>query len=137
MRSSFYFVQSLELAILAGTLIAIAIAVGAWTFTTFTAEAKTVTVVYPISAYVDKNGDFLICVYNSGPGDWYGRWLVSTVSGRSVEIQLNAPTGEVVGVTGNLGESYAPGTTLTLIVVTGSGGRYILNAPVVTTLGSC
>jgi hypothetical protein len=132
-----YFVQSLELAVLAGTIIAIAIAVGVWTFTAFTAEAKTVAVVYPISAYVDKNWNFLLCVYNAGPGDWHGQWLVSTATGRSVEIQLSAPVGKVVGVTGSLAETYAPGTVLTLIVVTGSGGRYVLNAPVVVALGSC
>jgi hypothetical protein len=129
--------RSLELAILAGTLIVIAIIIGGWMFSMFTAETKTVAVVYPVSAYVEKNGNFLICVYNAGPGDWYGQWLVSTATDKSVKIQLNAPVGKIVGVTGSLGESYAPGTTLTLIVVTGSGGRYILNAPVVTTLGSC
>jgi hypothetical protein len=118
-------------------LIAIAVAVGAWLFSVFTAEAKTAAVVYPITAYVDADGNFLICVYNAGPGDWYGRWLVSTAAGRSVEVQLNAPVGRIVGVSGSLGESYAPGTTLSLIVVTGSGGRYLINAPVVTTLGSC
>jgi hypothetical protein len=39
-----------------------------------------------------------------------------------VELQLNVPVGEVVGVSGSIGGSYTPGTTLTLIVVTGSGG---------------
>jgi hypothetical protein len=125
------------MAVLAGTLIAIATAVGVWLFTIFTAEAKTAAVVYPIAAYVDVDGNFLICVYNAGPGDWHGRWLVSTATGKSVEIRLGAPVGEVVGASGSLGESYAPGTTLTLIVVSGSGGRYLLNAPVVTALGSC
>jgi hypothetical protein len=129
--------RSLELAVLAGTLIVIATVIGAWLFSVFTAEAKTATVVYPIAAYVDKNGNFLICIYNAGPGDWYGRWLVSTATGKSVELQLNAPVGEIVGASGSIGGSYAPGTTLTLIVVTGSGGRYVLNAPVVSVLGSC
>jgi len=129
--------HSLELAVLVAALIAVAIAVGVWMFSTFTAETKTTTVVYPVAAYVDVNGNFLICVYNAGPGDWYGRWLVSTAAGRSAEVQLNAPVGKVVGASGSLGEIHAPGTTLTLIVVTGSGGRYILNAPVVTALGSC
>jgi hypothetical protein len=129
--------RSLELAILAGTLIVIAIIIGGWMFSTFTAEAKTVAVVYPVSAYVEKNGNFLICVYNGGPGDWYGQWLVSTATGKSVEIHLHAPVGKIVSITGNLGESYAPGTTLTLVIVTGSGGKYVLNAPVVTTLGNC
>lgn len=129
--------RSLELAVLAGVLAAVAAAVGAWVYTVFAAEAKTTAVVYPISAYVDEDGNFLICVYNAGPGDWYGRWLVSTASGRSVEIQLNAPVGKIVGAAGSLGGSYAPGTALTLIVVTGSGGRYVLNAPVVTALGGC
>jgi hypothetical protein len=129
--------RSLEVAVLAGVLAAVAVAAGVWMYSAFAAEAKAAALVYPISAYVDEGGNFLICVYNAGPGDWYGRWLVSAASSRSVEIQLNAPVGKIVGVAGSLGESYAPGTTLMLIVVTGSGGRYVLNVPVVTALGSC
>jgi hypothetical protein len=48
--------RSLELAVLAGTLIVIATVIGAWPFSMFTAEVKTATVVYPIAAYVDKTG---------------------------------------------------------------------------------
>ncbi len=129
--------HSLELAVLAVVLVAVATAAGVWLFSVFTAEAKTAAVVYPIAAYVDVDGSFLLCVYNAEPGDWYGRWLVSTATGRSVEVYLNAPVGRVVGVSGSLGESYTPGTTLLLIIVTGSGGRYVLNAPVVTALGNC
>jgi hypothetical protein len=77
-------------------------------------------------------GNFLICVLNAGPNDFYGRWVVSLASGRSVEVQLHAPVGKIVGIRGSLGEGFAPGTSPALVVVSGSGaGRYYLQPAVV------
>ncbi len=30
--------------------------------------------VYLVLAYVDADGGFLLCVYNAGPHEFYGRW---------------------------------------------------------------
>ncbi len=38
-------------------------------------------------------GDFLLCVYNAGPHEFYGGWVFSVKSGRGVEVSLVAPVG--------------------------------------------
>lgn len=123
--------SSLQVVFLLGIILLVALLVGWWLFSTFFATKEEFSRVYPISAYVDARGNFLICVLNAGPHDFYGRWLVSTKSGRSVEIVLNAPVGVITTVRGSLGEEFVPGTSPTLILVTGGGRGYTLNPIVV------
>ena len=104
-------------------------------FFDFSAGVREFAQVYPVSAYVDSRGDFLICVLNAGPHEFYGRWVVSVKSGKSVDISLNVPVGKVVGVRGSLGESFTPGTTPALILTTGGGSSYILYPIVVPDVG--
>ncbi|MEZ0319188.1 MAG: hypothetical protein ABWK05_04235 [Pyrobaculum sp.] len=80
--------------------------------------------VVPISAYLDSRGDFLICVYNGGPHDFYGVWVVSLSTGQSVQVQLFARVGEKAAVKGSLGDSFTPGTSPVLAVTTGGGNTY-------------
>ena len=63
-------------------------------------------------AYVDADRDFLLCVYNAGLHEFYGRWVLSVKSGRSVEVSLVAPVGRLVG---SLGEPFTSGTSPVLI----------------------
>lgn len=123
--------SSLEVAFLLGVILLVAMLTGWWLFSTFSAGVREFTQVYPVSAYVDSDGDFLICVLNAGPHDFYGRWVVSSKSGRSVEISLNVPVGKTVGVRGSLGEAFTPGTTPALILTTGGGSSYVLYPVVV------
>jgi len=116
--------SSLEVAFLLGVIVAVALGVGWWLSSTFLASKQEFTQVYPISAYVDANGDFLLCVYNAGPHEFYGRWVLSVKSGRSVEVSLVAPVGRLVGVRGSLGEPFTPGTSPALIITTGGGSSY-------------
>jgi hypothetical protein len=85
--------SSLEVAFLLGVIVAVALGVGWWLSSTFLASRQEFARVYPVSAYLDSNGDFLVCVLNAGPHDFYGRWVVSVKSGRSVEVSLNVPVG--------------------------------------------
>ncbi|WP_333639211.1 hypothetical protein [Pyrobaculum aerophilum] len=123
--------SSLEVAFLLGVILLVAVLTGWWLFSTFSAGVREFTQAYPVSAYVDSDGDFLICVLNAGPHDFYGRWVVSLGSGRSVEISLNVPVGKTVGVRGSLGEAFTPGTTPALILTTGGGSSYVLYPVVV------
>jgi hypothetical protein len=116
--------SSLEVAFLLGVIVVVAVGVGWWLSSTFLASKQEFTQVYPISAYVDADGDFLLCVYNAGPHEFYGRWVVSVKSGRSVEVSLVAPVGRLVGVRGSLGEPFTPGTSPALIITTGGGSSY-------------
>jgi len=102
----------------------VALGVGWWLFSTFLVSKQEFTQVYPISAYVDADGDFLLCVYNAGPHEFYGRWVLSVKSGRSVVVSLVAPVGRLVGVRGSLGEPFTPGTSPALILTTGGGSSY-------------
>jgi len=104
----------------------VALGVGWWLSSTFLASKQEFTQVYPISAYVDADGDFLLCVYNAGPHEFYGRWVLSVKSGRSVEVSLVAPVGRLVGVRGSLGEPFTPGTSPALIITTGGGSSYTI-----------
>jgi len=104
----------------------VALGVGWWLFSTFLVSKQEFTQVYPISAYVDADGDFLLCVYNAGPHEFYGRWVLSVKSGRSVEVSLVAPVGRLVGVRGSLGEPFTPGTSPALIITTGGGSSYMI-----------
>ena len=92
--------SSLEVAFLLGVIVVVALGVGWWLFSTFLVSKQEFSRVYPISAYVDADGDFLLCVYNAGPHEFYGRWVLSVKSGRSVEVSLVAPVGRLVGVRG-------------------------------------
>jgi hypothetical protein len=116
--------SSLEVAFLLGVIVVVALGVGWWLSSTFLASKQEFTQVYPISAYVDADGDFLLCVYNAGPHEFYGRWVVSVKSGRSVEVSLVVPVGRLVGVRGSLGEPFTPGTSPALIITTGGGSSY-------------
>ena len=116
--------SSLEVAFLLGVIVAVALGVGWWLSSTFLASKQEFTQVYLISAYVDADGDFLLCVYNAGPHEFYGRWVLSVKSGRSVEVSLVAPVGRLVGVRGSLGEPFTPGTSPALIITTGGGSSY-------------
>jgi len=116
--------SSLEVAFLLGVIVVVALGVGWWLSSTFLASKQEFTRVYPISAYVDAYGDFLLCVYNAGPHEFYGRWVVSVKSGRSVEVSLVVPVGRLVGVRGSLGEPFTPGTSPALIITTGGGSSY-------------
>jgi hypothetical protein len=127
--------SSLEVAFLLGVVLLLAVLVGWWLFSTFSAGVREFAQVYPVSAYVDSRGDFLICVLNAGPHEFYGRWVVSVKSGKSVDIFLNVPVGKVAGVRGSLGESFTPGTTPALILTTGGGSSYILYPIVVPDVG--
>ncbi|MCU7788022.1 hypothetical protein ODS41_08870 [Pyrobaculum sp. 3827-6] len=127
--------SSLEVAFLLGVILLLAVLVGWWLFSTFSAGVREFAQVYPVSAYVDSRGDFLICVLNAGPHEFYGRWVVSVKSGKSVDISLNVPVGKVAGVRGSLGESFTPGTTPALILTTGGGSSYILYPIVVPDVG--
>jgi hypothetical protein len=128
--------SSLEVAFLLGVIVAVALGVGLWLFSTFLVSKQEFTQVYPVSAYVDADGDFLLCVYNAGPHEFYGRWVLSVKSGRSVEVSLNVLVGRVVGVRGSLGESYTPGTSPALILTTGGGSSYLLYPVVVPDINS-
>ena len=114
----------------------VALGVGWWLSSTFLASKQEFARVYPVSAYLDLNGDFLVCVLNAGPYDFYGRWVVSVKSGRSVEVFLNVPVGRVVGVRGSLGESYTSGTSPALILTTGGGSSYVFYPVVVPDVSS-
>ena len=70
---------------------------------------------YFVLAYVDAEGGFLLCVYNAGLHEFYGRCVLSVKSGRSVEVSLVAPVGRLVGVRGLLGEPFTSGTSPVLI----------------------
>jgi hypothetical protein len=123
---------SLERLVIALLMAVAAVAAGWLLVTNVNAQMREFSRVYPVAAYVDSNGNFLICVLNAGPNDFYGRWVVSLASGRSVEVQLHAPVGKIVGVRGSLGEGFTPGTSPALVVVSGSGaGRYYLQPAVV------
>jgi hypothetical protein len=128
--------SSLEVAFLLGVIVVVALGVGWWLFSTFLASKQEFTQVYPISAYVDGDGDFLLCVYNAGPHEFYGRWVLSVKSGRSVEVSLVAPVGRLVGVRGSLGESFTPGTSPALIITTGGGSSYTVYPIVVPDISS-
>lgn len=128
--------SSLEVVFLLGVVFLVAVLVGWWLFLTFSAGVREFAQVYLVSAYVDSRGGFLICVLNAGPHDFYGRWLLSVRSGRSVEVSLNVPVGEVMGVRGSLGESFTPGTTPALILTTGGGSSYVLYPIVVPDVGA-
>ena len=128
--------SSLEVAFLLGVIVAVALGVGWWLLSTVLVSQKEFARVYPVSAYLDSNGNFLICVLNASPHDFYGRWVVSVKSGRSVEVSLNVPVGRVVGVLGSLGESYTPGTSPALILTTGGGSSYLLYPVVVPDINS-
>lgn len=123
--------NSLQLAFLIGVILLTTFSVAWWLFSTFSTTKEEFSRVYPISAYVDAEGNFLICVLNTGPHDFYGRLVVSTKSGRSVEIVLNAPVGVVTRVRGSLEETFVPGTSPALVLVTGGGRGYVLNPIVV------
>ena len=109
---------------------------GWWLLSSVLVSQKEFSQVYPVSAYLDSSGNFLVCVLNAGPHDFYGRWVVSVKSGRSVEVSLNVPVGRVVGVRGSLGESYTPGTSPALILTTGGGSSYLLYPVVVPDINS-
>jgi hypothetical protein len=128
--------SSLEVAFLLGVIVVVALGVGLWLFSTFLVSKQEFTQVYPISAYVDADGDFLLCVYNAGPHEFYGRWVLSVKSGRSVEVSLVAPVGRLVGVRGSLGEPFTPGTSPALILTTGGGSSYTVYPIVVPDISS-
>ena len=128
--------SSLELAFLLGIIIVVALGVGWWLLSMALVSQKEFARVYPVSAYLDSDGDFLICVLNTGPHDFYGRWVVSVGSGRSVEVSLYVPVGGMAGVRGSLGESYVPGTSPALILTTGGGSNYIFYPVVVPDIDS-
>ncbi len=128
--------SSLEVAFLLGVIIAVALGVGWWLSSTFLVSKQVFSQVYPISAYVDADGDFLLCVYNAGPHEFYGRWVLSVKSGRSVEVSLVAPVGRLVGVRGSLGEPFTPGTSPALIITTGGGSSYTVYPIVVPDISS-
>ena len=121
----------LQLAFLLGVIFLMAFLVAGWLFSTLFTTKEEFSRVYPISAYVDARGNFLICVLNAGPHDFYGRLVVSTKSGRSVEIVLSAPVGVITSARGSLEETFVPGTSPVLILVTGGGRGYTLNPIVV------
>jgi hypothetical protein len=128
--------SSLEVAFLLGVIVVVALGVGWWLLSTVLVSQKEFAGVYPVSAYLDSSGNFLVCVLNAGPHDFYGRWVVSVKSGRSVEVSLNVPVGRVVGVRGSLGESYTPGTSPALILTTGGGSSYVFYPVVVPDVSS-
>jgi hypothetical protein len=105
--------SSLEVAFLLGVIVAVALGAGLWLFSTFLASKQEFSQVYPVSAYVDADGDFLLCVYNAGPHEFYGRWVLSVKSGRSVEVSLVA-----------------------LIITTGGGSSYTVYPIVVPDISS-
>ena len=70
---------------------------------------------YFVLAYVNADGGFLLCVYNAGLHEFYGWWVLSVKSGRSVEVSLVAPVGRLVGVRGLLGEPFTSGASPVLI----------------------
>jgi hypothetical protein len=113
-------------AFLLGVIVAVALGVGLWLSSTFLVSKQEFTQVYSISAYVDADGGFLLCVYNAGPHEFYGRLVLSVKSGRSVEVSLVALVGRLVGVRGSLGEPFTPGTSPALIITTGSGSSYTI-----------
>jgi hypothetical protein len=53
--------SSLEVAFLLGVIVAVALGVGWWLSSTFLASKQEFSQVYPVSAYVDADGDFLLC----------------------------------------------------------------------------
>ncbi len=85
--------SSLEVAFLLGVIVVVALGVGWRLSSTFLVSQQEFSRVYPVSAYVDADGGFLLCVYNAGPHEFYGRWVLSVKSGRSVEVSLVAPVG--------------------------------------------
>jgi hypothetical protein len=123
--------SSLEVAFLLGVVVVVALGVGWWLSSTFLVSKQVFSRMYPISAYVDADGVFLLCVYSAGPHEFYGRWVLSVKSGRSVEVSLDVLVGRVVGVWGSLGESYTPGASPALILTTGGGSIYVFDLVVV------
>ena len=70
---------------------------------------------YSVLAYVDADGGFLLCVYDAGLHEFYGRCVLSVKSGWSVVVSLVAPVGRLVGVRGLLGEPFTSGVSPALI----------------------
>ena len=97
---------------------------GFWLYSTFSSSVREFTRVVPLSAYLDSKGDFLICVYNGGPHDFYGVWVVSLSTGQSTQVQLFVKVGERGAVRGSLGGSFTPGTSPVLAIATGGGSTY-------------
>ncbi|ACB39069.1 conserved hypothetical protein [Pyrobaculum neutrophilum V24Sta] len=128
--------DSLGFLVVLVVVLVIAFVLGFWLLSNFLVAKEEFSRVYPIAAYVDAGGGFLLCVYNAGPHDFYGRWLVSTKSGKSVEVSLAVPVGRTVAVRGSLGESFTPGTSPALILVTGGGRGYVVNPIVVPDISS-
>ena len=68
----------------------------------------------------------LVCVLNAGPHDFYGRWVVSLESGRSVEVSLNVPVGRVVGGVGVFGGALHAWRVAGVDFDDGGGSSYVL-----------
>ncbi|MFN7105637.1 MAG: hypothetical protein ACK4M3_03525 [Pyrobaculum sp.] len=102
-----------------------------WLYTVFASGVREFSKVTPVSVYLDSSGDFVVCVYNAGPHDFYGVLVVSASSGKSVDIQLYVKVGELAEARGSLGESYTPGSSPVLYVVTGGGNSYPVSPIVV------
>jgi uncharacterized protein (UPF0333 family) len=51
--------SSLEVAFLLGVIVVVALGVGWWLSSTFLTSKQGFSRVYPVSAYLDSNGDFL------------------------------------------------------------------------------
>ncbi len=98
--------------------------VGLWLFLNFCVSAG-FFLVDPVVAYVDADGDSLLCVYNAGPHEFYGRWVFSVKSGRSVEVSLASL---VVGLSasGACCGPFTSGTSPALILTTGGGSSYAI-----------
>lgn len=117
-------------------LVMLAIGVAWWVYTTYVGVSSSFSLVYPTAAYVDERGNFLICVYNAGPGQFSGRWVISLKSGKVVEISLVVGPGEHKGVRGSLNEPFSPGMTVPLVITTGGGGSYTLYPIIVSDINS-
>ncbi len=107
-----------------------AFVLGGWLYSAFVSGVGEFARVVPVSAYVDVEGGFLVCVRNEGPHVFYG-FVVVSYRGESVSVQSVVAVGEVGEVRGVFAEGFVMGTNPVLYVVTGGGSSYPVVAVVV------
>ncbi len=123
--------SSIDVLVLAGFIVVVAFAVMYMYVSVFVGEVSTSSRGGPLSAFLDRDGDLLVCVQNPGPNEYYSEYAV-VVGGRRANITGTVEVGGLVGLRGHVSlDGPLMGDSVYGEVVTPRGYRYPVTFAVV------
>jgi len=116
-------VESLQLFIITVMIVAVAIGFAWFLATIYYAERAQVDFIKPVDAYVDIDGDVLICLYNAGPEEHLFKMVV-LIGEHRARVYAIAKIGEITELRTRVGGEYTAGVTVAGDLVDSRGRRY-------------